>query len=66
MMVRLVRKFGCSMKIQSNECVLKKYGIEEFETLQMQGGGFSNMGGKYIAALFYYNSIEISILLLIR
>lgn len=27
------------MKIQSNECVLKKYGIEEFETLQMQGGG---------------------------
>lgn len=29
-------------------------------------GGVSNMGGKYIAALFYYNSIEISILLLIR
>lgn len=53
------------MKIQSNECVLKKYGIEEFETLQMQGG-VSNMGGKYIAALFNYNSIEISILLLIR
>ncbi len=29
------------MKIQSNECVLKKYGIEEFETLQMQEGGGS-------------------------